>query len=64
MTDALGLALLVPAVRRRLAGVVARHARSRLLHRAARFGGGTGRVYDVDSVAYDATPPDRPQLHR
>ena len=61
ITDVLGLALLVPALRRRLGGVVARNVRSRLVTRVAGLGARSGRPrYDADSTARDV---DRPQLH-
>lgn len=62
ITDAIGLLGLVPAVRRRLAGLLVRHARSRFVTRAARFGSGARRAYDVDAVAYDTPPARRPGL--
>jgi UPF0716 protein FxsA len=62
ITDAIGLVALVPAVRRRLGGLLVRHARSRVVGRAARFGAGPRRAYDVDAVAHDVPPTPRPGL--
>ena len=62
ITDAIGLLGLVPVVRRRLASLLVRHARSRVVTRATRFGVGARRAYDVDSVAHDAPPAQRPGL--
>lgn len=62
ITDAIGLLGLVPVVRRRLAPLLVRHARSRLITRATRFGTGARRAYDVDSVAHDTPTSTRPGL--
>jgi UPF0716 protein FxsA len=66
VTDALALAMLVPAVRRGLGRWVIAHARSRFVSRAAGFAAGARHDYDVDATAYDVTPRsrgDRPQLN-
>jgi UPF0716 protein FxsA len=68
ITDALGLALLAPPLRRPLHGVVSRNLAGRLIARVAGFGRGPrggaprggGHGYDVDSTAHDI---DQPQLH-
>ncbi len=59
ITDVLGLALLVPPVRRAAGRFVVRHARSRLVSRAAGLHR-RARADDVDSTAHDA---EWPQLH-
>jgi UPF0716 protein FxsA len=63
ITDAIGLLALIAPIRRRLAALLVRHAQSRFIAGAARFGAGARRPYDVDSVATDASP-DRPGLGR
>jgi UPF0716 protein FxsA len=64
ITDALGAILLLPPTRAIARMALARNFRSRLVVRAARFGGsrfgGGGADYDVDSTATDI---DQPQLH-
>jgi UPF0716 protein FxsA len=67
ITDVFGLALLVPMVRRRVVGLVLRHARGRVVRRAAGFATGARRDYDVDSTAspvpgtgYDRDSPQLP----
>lgn len=67
VTDLLGLALLVPAVRTRAVGGLTRLAEGRLAAQAARFARGARQPYDVDASAWESRPPsgtgDRPQLH-
>jgi UPF0716 protein FxsA len=66
ITDLLGLALLVPAVRSRLAPALVHRLGDRLTRRAQRTGRRPRQPYDVDSTASDAPPTapgDRPQLH-
>ena len=58
ISDAIGLLLLLPPTRALGRIVVVRNFRSRLVVRAARFGG--RYAYDVDSTATDV---DQPQLH-
>jgi len=58
ITDVLGLLLLLPPSRALARIGVVRNFQSRLVVRAARFGG--RYAYDVDSTATDV---DRPQLH-
>ena len=58
ITDALGLLLLLPPTRALARVLVLRNLQSRLVVRAARFGG--RYAYDVDSTATDI---DHPQLH-
>jgi UPF0716 protein FxsA len=61
ITDAVGALLLVPPTRALARMALARNFRSRLVVRAARFGGrrfgGGGSAYDVDSTATDIDPP-------
>jgi UPF0716 protein FxsA len=59
ITDALGVVLLLPPTRAIARVALARNLRSRLVVRAARFGGRRS-AYDVDSTATDI---DQPQLH-
>jgi UPF0716 protein FxsA len=63
LTDLLALILLIPLTRRVLGRRLARHARSRFVTRAAGFGRGSRRPYDVDGSAHDTPPSQRPQLH-
>lgn len=58
ITDALGLLLLLPPTRALARVLVVRNLQSRVVVRAARFGG--RYAYDVDSTATDI---DHPQLH-
>jgi UPF0716 protein FxsA len=63
ITDAFGALMLLPPTRALARVALARNFRSRLVVRAARFGGrrfgGGGSAYDVDSTATDI---DQPQL--
>ena len=59
ITDALGAIMLLPPTRAIARMALARNFRSRLVVRAARFGG-RRYGYDVDSTATDI---DQPQLH-
>jgi UPF0716 protein FxsA len=59
ITDAVGVVLLLPPTRAIARIALARNFRSRLVVRAARFGG-RRYGYDVDSTATDI---DQPQLH-
>jgi UPF0716 protein FxsA len=61
ITDALGVLLLLPPTRAIARAALARNLQSRLVVRAARFGGRRrgNRAYDVDSSATDI---DQPQL--
>jgi UPF0716 protein FxsA len=66
ITDLLGLALLVPAVRNRLAPALVRRLGGDMSRRGQWGGRRPRQPYDIDSTAYDAapTPPgDRSQLH-
>ncbi len=66
VTDLLGLALLVPAVRHHLATRIARRARGRVGGRGGGFSSGAWRPYDVDGSAHETSPPpgfENPQLH-
>lgn len=58
ITDVIGLLLLLAPTRALARVLVVRNLQSRLVVRAARFGG--RYAYDVDSTATDV---DRPQLH-
>jgi UPF0716 protein FxsA len=62
ISDAIGLVLLAPPLRRPLHAWVARRVTGRLGDRVAAFGArrGAPRRYDVDSTARDL---DQPQLH-
>jgi UPF0716 protein FxsA len=60
ITDVLGLALLVPPVRRAAVALVARRGRRRFQRRGGGFGGGARRAYDVDSTARDLDSPQLP----
>ena len=60
ITDVLGLALLVPLLRRRVAGLVLGRARARFERRSGRGRGGPRRGYDVDSTARDLDSPQLP----
>jgi UPF0716 protein FxsA len=62
ITDAFALLLLIPFVQRALGRWLVRHARSRFVTRAAGFGRGAQRPYDVDGSAHETPPPPRPQL--
>jgi UPF0716 protein FxsA len=54
ITDAVGIALLLPPTRVLMRGLIIRNFNSRVLVRTARF---TGRPHDVDSTAVDIDPP-------
>jgi UPF0716 protein FxsA len=58
ITDVLGLALLVPLVRRRAVALVVRRGRGRFGGRPG--GSGARRDYDVDSTAHDLDSPQLP----
>jgi UPF0716 protein FxsA len=58
ISDAVGLFLLLPPTRALARALVVRNLQSRVVVRAARFGG--RYAYDVDSTASDI---DQPQLH-
>lgn len=58
ITDALGIALLLPPTRAAMRPLMARNLDHRLFVRAARA---TGQPYDVDSTAHDV---DSPRLRR
>jgi UPF0716 protein FxsA len=58
ISDAVGLFLLLPPTRALARALLVRNLQSRVVIRAARFGGRYG--YDVDSTATDI---DQPQLH-
>jgi UPF0716 protein FxsA len=60
ITDVLGLALLVPLVRRWAVALVVRRGRRRSQRRGGGFGGGSRRAYDVDSTARDLDSPQLP----
>jgi UPF0716 protein FxsA len=60
ITDVLGLALLVPLVRRRVVALLVRRGRGRFQRRGGGFGGGPRRSYDVDSTARDLDSPQLP----
>jgi UPF0716 protein FxsA len=60
ITDAIGLFLLLPPMRKLAGLALARNFRSRLVVAATRFSRSPGSAYDVDSTATDV---DQPQLH-
>jgi len=60
ITDAIGLFLLLPPMRKLAGLALARNFRSRLVVAATRFSRSPGSTYDVDSTATDV---DQRQLH-
>ena len=60
ITDVLGLALLLPLVRRRVAALIVRHGRGRGRPRSGGFRGGGRRADDIDSTARDLDSPQLP----
>jgi UPF0716 protein FxsA len=57
ITDALGLALLLPPTRALARGGIARNFQSRVVVAATRFSRPPASSYDVDSTASDIDPP-------